>query len=148
MEERHSVREVQSVMGGQYSLPFAIAVALTRDMSNPLVFNDEALRDPVVRDLAKRMELIPHEVSNEAAMGATKSPELILEIDSQSHTLSTRPYKGSPQNPFSWEDATEKFGRYAGQVIGVKQVSAIIEAVGHLDQASDMADVAQLVAAG
>ena len=45
-------------MGGQYSLPFTAAVALTRDMSNPLVYDDAAVKDPLVRSLAKNMELI------------------------------------------------------------------------------------------
>src|SRR5207247_1988307 len=34
MEERHTERAPQDVLGGQYSLPFTTAVALTRDMSN------------------------------------------------------------------------------------------------------------------
>ena len=35
MEERHSERAPHDVLGGQYSLPFTTAVALTRDMSEP-----------------------------------------------------------------------------------------------------------------
>ena len=30
----------EDVLGGQYSLPFTTAVALTRDLSNPLVYDD------------------------------------------------------------------------------------------------------------
>jgi hypothetical protein len=40
MEERHTVRTPENIMGGQYSLPFTTAVALTRDLSNPLAYND------------------------------------------------------------------------------------------------------------
>ncbi len=58
MEERHSARAPQDVLGGQYSLPFTTAVALTRDMSNPLVYDDDAVWDPIVRDLAGRIELL------------------------------------------------------------------------------------------
>ena len=61
MEERHAARTPQDVLGGQYSLPFTTAVALTRDMSSPLVYNDEAVGDPVVRDLAQRIESVPVE---------------------------------------------------------------------------------------
>src|SRR5881397_531668 len=59
MEERHAAREPDDVLGGQYSLPFTTAVALTRDMSNPLVYDLGAVADPVVRDLARRIELEP-----------------------------------------------------------------------------------------
>ena len=146
MEERHSVRQVQSVMGAQYSLPFATAVALTRDMSNPLVLNDEAVRDPVVRHLAGRVELIPVEEPGDGHSGAM-STELTLDLDGQSHILPAIAYKGSPDNPFTWEDAREKFQRYAGRVIGEKQVSALIEAVGGLADCPDMAEIARLAAA-
>ena len=33
------MRDPSTVMGGQYSLPFTAAVALTRDMSDPLVYD-------------------------------------------------------------------------------------------------------------
>src|SRR6185295_14816610 len=61
LEDRHTVRDPMTVMGGQYSLPFTAAVALTRDMANPLVYNDEAVKDSLVRRLANEMELIVDE---------------------------------------------------------------------------------------
>jgi len=88
------------------------------------------------------VELIPVEGDSDGAM---LNPEVILEIDGQSHTLTTSPWKGSAKNPMTWEDATEKFSRYAGLVIDKGQVSEIIEAIGDLDHASDMADIAKLV---
>ncbi|MBI2985165.1 MAG: MmgE/PrpD family protein [Deltaproteobacteria bacterium] len=147
MEERHSVRDPQSVMGGQYSLPFTTAVALTRDMSNPLLYDEQALRDPVVRDLANRVELIPVvEESGHSEPGAF-SEEVSLEVGDESHRLPIVARKGSPKNPFTWEDVCEKFRRYAGRVIGKRQVSAIIKAVEDLNRCEDMANIASLVAA-
>ncbi len=112
MEERHTVRAPESIMGGQYSLPFTAAVALTRDLSNPLTYNDEAMRDPVVRDLAQRIE---------------------------------QPHKGSPHNPFTWEEVCAKFRCFTASIISARQATAFIEAVGSLEQVTDMATVAQLV---
>ena len=64
MEERHAAREPHDVLGGQYSLPFTAAVALTRDMSNPLVYDADAVADPIVRGLARRIELVPRETAS------------------------------------------------------------------------------------
>ena len=66
MEERHAAREPHDVLGGQYSLPFTAAVALTRNMSNPLVYDQDAVADPLVRDLARRIELAPLEEAPES----------------------------------------------------------------------------------
>jgi hypothetical protein len=57
-----------------------------------------------------------------------------------------RPYKGSPPNPFTWDEACEKFRRYTGSVVGAPRATAIIDAVAGLERAADMADVARLVA--
>jgi 2-methylcitrate dehydratase PrpD len=140
MDERHAVRAPETVMGGQYSLPFTTAVALTRDLSNPLVYNDEAVRDPVVRDIAKRIELIPVEENTPTAPGV-HAAEVRIECDGHRYTLATKPHKGSQRNPFTWEEICQKFRHFTAALINSKQAAGIIEAVGHLEQVDDMAKV-------
>jgi 2-methylcitrate dehydratase PrpD len=147
MEERHTARAPQDVLGGQYSLPFTTAVALTRDMSNPLVYDEAAVRDPLVRDLARRIELVPLEDAGDEGPGVWAAEILIERGPAERHTLRTRPYKGSPPNPFTWVEACEKFRRYTASVLGAPQAAAIVDAVGGLERVSDMAEVARLVAA-
>jgi 2-methylcitrate dehydratase PrpD len=146
MEERHTAREPQDVMGGQYSLPFTTAVALTRDLSDPLVYNDDAVADPVVRDLARRIELEPLEEALHDAPGVWPA-EILIECAGQRHSVPTRPHKGSPPNPFTWDEVCEKFGRYTASVLDAQQATVIIDAVGGLEQLTDMGDVARLLAA-
>jgi len=145
MEERHTVREPESVMGAQYSLPFTTAVALTRDLSNPLVYNDEAVHDPVVRTLAQRIELVPLEGAGHEGPASLQA-EILLEYAGQHVTLTAQPHKGSPQNPFTWEEVCAKFRRCTASMISARQATTLIDAVGTLEQVSDVAEVAQLVA--
>jgi 2-methylcitrate dehydratase PrpD len=145
MDERHAVREPETVMGGQYSLPFTAAVALTRDLSNPLLYNDEAVRDPVVHDLAKRIELIPVELTGHAEPGVYPA-EVLLECDGQSYTLATQPHKGSPRNPFTWDEICRKFRRFTAAIISDKQAEGLIDVVEHLEQVANMAEVAEATA--
>jgi 2-methylcitrate dehydratase PrpD len=145
MEERHTARAPEDVLGGQYSLPFTTAVTLTRDMSNPLVYDAAAVADPLVRDLARRIELEPVEETSHDTPGVWPA-EVVIECADQRHTLRTRPYKGSPPNPFTWGEAAEKFRRYTASVIDAAQATAIVDALGGLEQVADMAEVASLVA--
>jgi 2-methylcitrate dehydratase PrpD len=56
------------------------------------------------------------------------------------------PHKGSPLNPLTWDDACEKFSRYARNVIGEAQPRAIMDAVADLENQSDMARIAAMLA--
>jgi 2-methylcitrate dehydratase PrpD len=138
MESRHTMREPTTVMGGQYSLPFTVAVAMLRDLSNPLNYDVAAVNDPIIRSLAHRVELI----NTDAELA---SPEVIIELDDRSYTLPTSPYKGSPTNPFRFDDMCEKFARYAGQVLPGGQVADIIDLVTNLEEVPDMAKLASLI---
>jgi 2-methylcitrate dehydratase PrpD len=144
MEERHAAREPHDVLGGQYSLPFTTAVALTRDMSNPLVYDADAVADPVVRDLARRIELVPLPEEAHETPGFWPA-EILVECGSRRHTTHTRPHKGSPANPFTWDEASEKFRRFTASVIGAPRATAIIGAVAALGEGADLGDLVRLL---
>jgi 2-methylcitrate dehydratase PrpD len=144
MEERHTERAPRDVLGGQYSLPFTTAVALTRDMANPLVYNTEAVADPIVRDLARRIELVPVADDRHESPGVWPA-EILIEATGQRHALHTRPHKGAPSNPFTSDEAREKFGRYTASLLDAKRSSTIIDALGRCEQLTDMAAVADLL---
>jgi hypothetical protein len=54
--------------------------------------------------------------------------------------------KGSPANPFTWEDAVEKSGRYTRSLLVAERATALIDAIGGLDHVTDVAEVARLAA--
>jgi 2-methylcitrate dehydratase PrpD len=143
MEERHTERAPSDVLGGQYSLPFATAVALTRDMANPLVYDEDAIHDPLVRDLARRIELEPIGGVEHETPGFWPA-DVMVDVDGQRHVLHARPHKGSPRNPFTWPEACEKFCRYTTTVLPAERAAAIIAAIGRLEEAADLADIARL----
>ena len=135
------MRDPVTVMGGQYSLPFTAAVALTRDMSDPLVYNDSAVKDPLVRALAKDMELIVDETLHDVIPA-----EVTIVCGGTTYKKVTTAHKGSPHNPLTWADACEKFRRYTRSIVGAAQANAIMDAVADLDNQSDMGRIASLLA--
>ncbi len=128
-------------MGGQYSLPFTAAVALTRDMSNPLVYDQAAVDDPLVRKLAQAMVL---EV--EPKVHDLFPAQVTVECTDRTFNRATSAHKGSPHNPLTWADACEKFSRYTRTLLDPGQAQAIMQAVGELEKAPDMSRIAALTA--
>jgi 2-methylcitrate dehydratase PrpD len=144
-EVRHAQPDPQTVMGGQYSLPFTVAVACTRDLSNPLVYTEDAVHDPVVRALARRVELVADE--NLARTAADRfQASIVIECAGHTYTLHTRPHRGSPGNPFTWADISHKFRRYTAHCLSDTKATAIIEVVRTLEQTTNMRDVAEMLA--
>jgi 2-methylcitrate dehydratase PrpD len=146
MEARHTEREPRDVLGGQYSLPFTTAVALTRDLADPLAYDEAAVRDPLVRDLARRIELEPVE-SPGPEIPHVWPAEIDIDDAAGHHVLHTRPHKGSPRNPFTWDEVVEKFRRYTTRFVDGPRADAIVEAVGRLESTKDVAALAGLLAA-
>lgn len=141
LEDRHCVRDPKTVMGGQYSLPFTAAVALTRDMSDPLVYDQAAIDDALVRKLAQTMEIVIDPDLHELFPA-----ELTIACGGKTFSKLTSAHKGSPHNPLSWEDACEKFTRYTRKLIGEPQARAIMQAVADLERQDDMGRIAVLAA--
>ena len=54
---------------------------------------------------------------------------MLLECQGRSYTQPTRPHKGSPRNPFTWEEMFQKFRRFTAPIISAKQADGIVEAV-------------------
>src|SRR5688572_4425923 len=141
LEERLTVRDPLTVMGGQYSLPFTAAVALTRDMSDPLVYNDAAVKDPLVRKLAQHMGLTVDEKVHDLFPA-----EMTIVCGGKTYKKVTSAHKGSPHNPLDWEGACEKFSRYTRTLVGESQAKAIMDTVADLENQSDMGRIAALAA--
>jgi 2-methylcitrate dehydratase PrpD len=58
MIERHNIAEPADLMLAQYSIPFAVALALCREARDPGSWDETALADPQIRSLARRVRLV------------------------------------------------------------------------------------------
>ena len=146
MDERHAVRDPETVMGGQYSLPFTAAVALTRDLSNPLSITMPRCKIPWCASWRSESSWTRSMRMRHAEPGVYPG-EVLVECHGHTYTQTTSPHKGSPRNPFTWEEICQKFRRFTAPIIGAKQADGIIETVGHLEQINDIGEVSRLAAA-
>jgi len=132
-EARFQERAPRTLLGAQYSLPFACAMALLRDISDPYTYNESALADTGVLELASRIEVSAH--------AGTERVE--VEVGGRRHVLPAADYPGAASRPLSFDDAVDKLQRYAGPVLGDARVDRIADLVGRLEQLDDVAPLAQ-----
>jgi 2-methylcitrate dehydratase PrpD len=146
MQPRHVVLEPTTVMGGKYSTPFTTAVALFRDISDPLEYDEAAIHDARIRGLARRIELVTADDAGDRASGG--DCEVALDMaDGERHVLPTRAVKGSSANPFTFDDGIAKFRQWTKRIIPDEQSSRLIESVRRLHEVKDMATVVRSTAA-
>ena len=144
MEGRHLNSEPTNLLGGQYSVPFTIAVALCRDMSNPLVYNEETLWDPVVRELAKKVKA-RGDAERFGKYAFDPAAEIFIEVAGERHTIYVEDFKGSLQQPLNFDETCEKFHRYTQTMVEKTRVDEIQELVRDLDRLPDIAQLARLI---
>ncbi|HKD00653.1 MAG TPA: hypothetical protein VKG20_21605, partial [Methylomirabilota bacterium] len=71
--------------------------------------------------------------------------EIVVECSGWRRAVRTRPHKGSPANPFTWEEAGEKFRRYAASILDPSRVEAIVGAVDRLERTPDLSGLVRIL---
>jgi 2-methylcitrate dehydratase PrpD len=106
MWDRHNIPEPKDPMIAQYSVPFAIALALFREPKDPRSFDESALKDPQIMAMCKRVKLHKEEGAGHMTPGATVTLKL---KDGRVLTKHVVYFKGTPQSPADRNDVHEKF---------------------------------------
>jgi 2-methylcitrate dehydratase PrpD len=135
LEERYLDRAPTSLMGAQYSLLFATATAIYRDLDDPLQFNESALSDAGILQLAQKIQV-------EESSGGT---QLEIRIGGQTHQLEATTFVGAADNPAGFDVVANKFRRFSRHALSERQQDAMIEMVQQLDRLDDMSRLARSV---
>ena len=134
-DARFLERQPRTLLGAQCSLPFSCAIALTRDLSNPYTYDESALSDAGVLQLASRIEV-----------EATSSRQQVeLELDGRHQVLPAEDYPGSVEHPLDFASAVDKLRRYAAPLVGDRRVAHIADLVLHIDRLDDVRPLAESI---
>ncbi len=142
-EERK--RKPVTHVDAQFSLPWAIAVAICKNKTGIDEFRTEALNDPELLGLAQKVtwELDPEA---EAMYPKAYPATLIAELnDGRRFEAHVDFPKGDPENPASKEEILSKFYSLTEKVLDKGRREKIITTVDHLEQIQDITDLADLV---
>ena len=134
----------QSVVDAQFSLPFAVAVALVRRRAGLEEFTDDTLRDATVTDLVGRVgyERDPGLETNYPREWPAWAR--ITLKDGSERRAHVRFPKGDPENPLSWDELAGKYRSLAGAVWKREKVERVEESVRRLEEEDSLKAVAAL----
>jgi 2-methylcitrate dehydratase PrpD len=129
----------------QFSLPWAIAVAICKNSTGINEFKGETLHDPEVLALAEKVawELDP---AAEALYPKAYPATLIAELNNGRTYQAHVDYpKGDPENPTTREEILNKFNFLTDKFLDEKRRKKIIQTVNRLEEISNIAELADLV---
>jgi len=107
MAEVNNIPEPTDVMMSQYSTPFCVALALYRDPRDPASFGENALNDPAIRSLCRRVTVRPEQ--GHVGHGDVPSTVTITLNDGRELTRRVEAFMGTPARPFDQTAMREKF---------------------------------------
>lgn len=136
---KHGQKSPTTILGAQYSLPFSLAIALLRNITDPAVFNEYTVSDEEVKALAEMVAL--------EAMDMHDGPmaEITIKSKGQEFRLKATDWKGAPTNPYSFEEMSNKFRTYASGVIEAGAIEESICRVARLEDEPDTGILARLL---
>jgi len=129
----------------QFSLPYAIAVAICKNRAGVDEFKKEVLGDPEVLSLAER---VTWELDPEAEEMYPKAyPATLVAILHDGRTFESHvDYpKGDPENPASLEEIVNKFHSLTERLFDQKKREKIIERIKKLEEVKNIAQIADLL---
>ena len=129
----------------QFSLPWAISVAICKNRTGIYEFRGDVLEDPEVLALAQKVtwELDP---AAEAMYPKAYPSTLVAELnDGRKLTAHVDYPKGDPENPATEEEIIAKFHLLTQDFFDQNKREAIISAVDRLDTMADISELADLL---
>jgi 2-methylcitrate dehydratase PrpD len=124
-----------------FSIAHGVAAALLNGQAGPAQFSDDAVRDPKLRDLRGRVEVIP---DPQCQAGEAK---ITVQTKNRGSLASEVPIqKGYAANPLTDDDVKEKFLSLAEPVLGPARAQRAADLVYSLETRDDAGDLARLCA--
>ncbi len=140
LQERYLNRDPESLMGAQYSVPFSAAMAVFRDLDDPVNYNESALQDQAIRALAQRIEFVHDEAE---AFDPRGLADMEITAGGVTHALAARSFAGAPSDPLDFGGAAAKFRRFTRSMLTEREQSEFIDRVARLDRLNKVRPLAK-----
>jgi 2-methylcitrate dehydratase PrpD len=106
MAKTNNIPAPADMMLAQYSIPFSVALSLYRDPVDPRSFDESAVHDRAILDLASRTKMIATPGQDRRNLVVTVTIKL---RDGREVSRKVTSFKGTPERPLDRADLREKF---------------------------------------
>jgi 2-methylcitrate dehydratase PrpD len=134
-------KDVVSGMSARVSVPYCIAVSAVDRRLTQAQFALERIRDPLVRDVLSKTEVIPDAELNTLYPAKFPARVTITLTDGSSFQETVLFPKGDPQDPLTQEELDAKFHGNAESLLGRKRAASLLSAIYALPEAASVDDV-------
>jgi 2-methylcitrate dehydratase PrpD len=134
----------RNAIAAQFSIPFALGVALQYRRIEPEDVSEETLQQPEILDLARKVEVIVDPEINDQFPAMTIAR--VTMHTARGHFQTTVGYpRGNPENPMTDDDLHAKFHRLTAKIVGEKTCERLQAAILDLARARDVTSLTQLL---
>jgi 2-methylcitrate dehydratase len=125
-------------------MPYTVAVALIHGSVAEHHFDDEYLRDPKIRALAKRVKVEASEEADRRMPEAMRCNLKLVTKSGATHTAVVDYHKGHYKNPMSDAEVEAKFRGLARNVLEPAQTDRLLEALWKIEDVADAGEIVRL----
>ncbi len=130
MAKTNNIPAPGDMMMAQYSIPFSVALSLYRDPIDPRSFDDSAVHDRAILDLASRTKMAVTPGQDRRNLEVTVAVKLKDGREVSRHVTS---FKGTPERPLERSELREKFLLLA-QRLGREKMIALFDRLQSIEE--------------
>ena len=137
-----------NMLAAKFSLPFALAAAVTRGVTDVTAFHPDKLGDEETLALARRVNVLADPDMDLRRYDYPAARVKVVLSDGRIFSESVVAHHGDHQNPASPEELTQKFAFLAEDFLGKRGVSNVVDLVSRLEELPDIRELTQWLRGG
>lgn len=138
------VTEVTTPSVARFSIPYSIALALTKGDAGVDKYCEEFIRDPQIQELSRKIELSVGEKWEKSYPEKRGATVRIIGEDGKEWKTEVELAKGEPENPATWEEVFQKFYTNVKLILPEEEGKKLGDILTHLEDSS-IKDLVRLV---
>lgn len=137
--------EPENMLAAKFSIPYAVAVAITTGATDISAFYPDRVGDPRIQELARHVKVVADPEMNLRRYDYPAAKIAVTLKDGRTFQKSVTAQYGDAHNPISHEELVGKFTSLASSVLGEERTQKVIDTVYRLDQLHSIRELTRLL---